>query len=89
VLGDRGGGRHPRHLRAAETIEFDDSDAAVEASANGSLHDFLAALGYRGKSVTATGGTDYQTLAGLMSTGTAPASSRWALYELLEWMRVG
>ena len=53
-----------------------------------SLRDFLAALGRRGKSVTATGGTDHQTLAGLISTGTAPASARWALYELLEWVEV-
>ena len=71
-----------------KTIEFDDGDAAVEASANVSLHDFLAALGRRGKSVTATGGTDHQTLAGLISTGTAPASSRHALYELLEWVEL-
>jgi hypothetical protein len=71
-----------------KTIEFGDGDTAVEASANVSLHDFLAALGRRGKSVTATGGTDHQTLAGLISTGTAPASSRWALYELLEWVEL-
>jgi hypothetical protein len=71
-----------------KTVEFDDGDGAVEASANASLHDFLAALGRRGKSVTATGGTDHQTLAGLVSTGTAPASSRHALYELLEWVEL-
>ena len=71
-----------------KTIEFDDGDAAVEASANVTLHDFLAVLGRRGKSVTATGGTDHQTLAGLISTGTAPASSRYSLYELLEWVEL-
>jgi FAD/FMN-containing dehydrogenase len=69
-------------------VEFVDGDAAVEASANVSLHDFLAALGKRGKSVTATGGTDHQTLAGLVSTGTAGASSRWALFELLDWVEL-
>ena len=69
-------------------IEFDDGDGAVQATANVSLHDFLAALGRRGKSVTATGGTDHQTLAGLISTGTAPASSRHALYELLDWVEL-
>ena len=58
------------------------------ASANVTLHEFLAELGRRGKSVTATGGTDHQTLAGLISTGTAPASSRHALYELLEWVEL-
>lgn len=71
-----------------KTFEFDPGDAAVEVSANVSLHEFLAELGSRGKSVTATGGTDHQTLAGLISTGTAPASSRHALYELLEWVEV-
>lgn len=69
-------------------VELVDGDEAVEASANVSLHDFLEALGRRGKSVTATGGTDYQTLAGLVSTGTAGASSRYALFELLEWVEL-
>jgi FAD/FMN-containing dehydrogenase len=71
-----------------KTFEFDPADAAVEVSANVSLHEFLAELGSRGKSVTATGGTDHQTLAGLISTGTAPASSRHALYDLLEWVEL-
>jgi FAD/FMN-containing dehydrogenase len=71
-----------------KSIEFDAGDAAVVASANVTLHEFLAELGRRGKSVTATGGTDHQTLAGLISTGTAPASSRHALYELLEWVEL-
>lgn len=71
-----------------KTIDFEAENAAVVASANVTLHDFLAELGRRGKSVTATGGTDHQTLAGLISTGTAPASSRHALYELLEWVEV-
>jgi FAD/FMN-containing dehydrogenase len=71
-----------------KTMEFDPGDAAVEASANVTLHEFLAELGRRGKSVTATGGTDHQTLAGLISTGTAPASSRHALYELLDWVEL-
>jgi len=74
--------------RLAKTIDFECGDAAVVASANVSLHEFLAALGARGKSVTATGGTDHQTLTGLISTGTAPASSRHALYELLDWVEL-
>ena len=74
--------------RLPKAIEFDDGGGAVEASANVSLHEFLDALGRRGKSVTATGGTDHQTLAGLISTGTAPASSRHALYDLLEWVEL-
>jgi FAD/FMN-containing dehydrogenase len=71
-----------------KTIDFEAGDAAVVVSANVSLHDFLAELGRHGKSVTATGGTDHQTLAGLISTGTAPASSRHALYELVEWVEL-
>jgi FAD/FMN-containing dehydrogenase len=71
-----------------KSIEFDDDDAAVVASANVTLHEFLAELGRRGRSVSATGGTDHQTLAGLISTGTAPASSRHALFELLEWVEL-
>ena len=71
-----------------KTIELEAGDEAVVASANVTLHEFLAELGRRGKSVTATGGTDEQTLAGLISTGTAPASARHALYELLDWVEL-
>ena len=71
-----------------KSVDFDEGDGAVVVTANVSLHDFLAELGRRGKSVTATGGTDHQTLAGLISTGTAPASSRHALYELLDWVEL-
>lgn len=71
-----------------KTMEFDQGDEAVVVSANTTLHDFLAELSRRGKSVTATGGVDHQTLAGLISTGTAPASSRHALYELVDWVEL-
>lgn len=71
-----------------KSIELEDGDTAVTATANVSLHEFLAELGRHGKSVTATGGTDHQTLAGLISTGTAPASSRHGLYEKLEWVEL-
>jgi FAD/FMN-containing dehydrogenase len=71
-----------------KSIEFLDGDNAVVATANVTLHDFLDELGKQGKSVTATGGTDHQTLAGLISTGTAPASSRHALYEKLDWVEL-
>jgi FAD/FMN-containing dehydrogenase len=69
-------------------VKFEAANEAVVASANVTLHEFLAKLGRRGKSVSATGGTDHQTLAGLISTGTAPASSRHSLYELLEWVEL-
>jgi FAD/FMN-containing dehydrogenase len=71
-----------------KSIEVLDGGAAVVATANVSLHEFLAELGRHGKSVSATGGTDHQTLAGLISTGTAPASSQHALYELLDWVEL-
>ncbi len=69
-----------------QAIEFEAGDTLVTVTANWHLHDFLQALGQRGKSLTATGGTDHQTLAGLISTGTAPATPRFTLYELLEWV---
>jgi FAD/FMN-containing dehydrogenase len=71
-----------------KSIELEAGDTAVTATANVSLHEFLAELGEHGKSVTATGGTEHQTLAGLISTGTAPASSRHGLYEKLEWVEL-
>lgn len=71
-----------------KSIELEDGGRAVTATANVSLHEFLAELGRHGRSVTATGGTDHQTLAGLISTGTAPASSRHGLYEKLEWVEL-
>jgi hypothetical protein len=46
----------------------------VVASGDVTLHEFLASWGAAGKSLTATGDTDHQTLAGLISTGTAPAT---------------
>jgi FAD/FMN-containing dehydrogenase len=70
------------------SIEFENGDAAVTVTANYSLHEFLSELGQRGKSITATGGTDHQTLAGLISTGTAGASSRHGLYEKLAWVEL-
>jgi FAD/FMN-containing dehydrogenase len=69
-----------------KTIEFDADNTIVTVSANWHLHDFLLALSERGKSLSATGGTDAQTLAGLISTNTAPATPRHGIYELLEWV---
>jgi FAD/FMN-containing dehydrogenase len=71
-----------------KSIELENGDTEVTATANVSLHEFLAELGRHGKSVTATGGTDHQTLAGLISTGTAPASCKNGLYEKLEWVEL-
>ncbi len=68
------------------TIEFDADFTQVTVSANWHLHDFLLALSAHGKAISATGGTDEQTLAGLISTTTAPATPRHRLYDLLEWV---
>ena len=69
-----------------QTIEFGADNASVTVSANWHFHDFLLALHQRGKSISATGGTDEQTLAGIISTNTAPATPHTTIYELLEWV---
>lgn len=69
-----------------QTLEWAPDNSAVTATANWHLHDFLYELSRRGKSIAATGGTDAQTLAGLISTNTAPATPRHSVYETLEWV---
>jgi FAD/FMN-containing dehydrogenase len=69
-----------------QTLEWAPDNASVTASANWHLHDFLWELAQRGKSIAATGGTDAQTLAGLISTNTAPATPAHTVYETLEWV---
>lgn len=69
-----------------KTIEFNANNTLVTATANWHFHDFLLALSQRGKSISATGGTDHQTLAGIISTDTAPASPKNLIYDLLEWV---
>ena len=68
------------------TIEFAPDYSAVTVSANWHFHDFLLALSQHGKSITATGGTDEQTLAGIISTNTAPATPHHTIYELVDWI---
>jgi FAD/FMN-containing dehydrogenase len=69
-----------------KTLEFEADNSVVTVSANWHLHDFLQAISQRGKSISATGGTDHQTLAGIISTNTAPASPHHLIYELVEWI---
>jgi hypothetical protein len=69
-----------------QTMEFDAGNTLVTVTANWHFHDFLLALSGRGKSISATGGTDHQTLAGIISTDTAPASPKHLIYDLLEWV---
>jgi hypothetical protein len=68
--------------------QIDVQTETVEATANVTLHDFLEELSKHGRSATATGGVDHQTLAGLISTGTAPASSRNGLWTALDWVEL-
>jgi hypothetical protein len=69
-----------------KTIEFNDDNSTVTVTANWHLHEFLLSVSERGKALSATGGTDHQTLAGLISTNTAPATPHHALYDLLDWV---
>lgn len=67
-------------------IEFSPDNSVVTVTANWHLHDFLKAISDRGKSITATGGTDHQTLAGIISTNTAGATPRQTIYETVDWI---
>ena len=69
-----------------KTIEFNPDFSEVTVSANWHFHEFLKALSEKGKSITATGGTDRQTLAGIISTNTAPATPHHTIYELVNWI---
>jgi hypothetical protein len=69
-----------------QTIEYNDDNSLVTVSANWHLHDFLLEISAHGKSLSATGGTDHQTLAGIISTNTAPATPHHLIYELVEWI---
>jgi hypothetical protein len=69
-----------------KTLDWDAGNTGVTAAANIHLHDFLLALSLRGKSLSATGGTDAQMLAGLISTNTAGATIHHSIYELLDWV---
>ncbi len=60
--------------------------AEVVASAFMTVHDFLAEAARHNLSLTSTGGTDAQTLAGLISTNTAGATSHHRIYDLLKWV---
>lgn len=70
------------------SITFDADNGGVVATANVTLRELLDAASKVGKSLTATGGTDAQTLAGLISTNTAPASSKYSIYDCLDWVEL-
>lgn len=67
-------------------IGFNADNSVVTLTANWTLHDFLEELSKVGKSLLATGGTDHQTLAGLISTNTAPATPKYGMYAAIDWI---
>jgi FAD/FMN-containing dehydrogenase len=69
-----------------KTIVFAPDNSSVTVSSNWVLRDFLIECGKRNKSLSATGGTDAQTLAGLISTNTAPATPKHSMYDGLQWV---
>lgn len=68
------------------TMEFNADHTAVTVTTNWHFFEFLKALAEKGKTITATGGTDRQTLAGILSTNTAPATPHTTIYELVNWL---
>lgn len=62
-------------------ISFYDDNSRVKLSANWLIKDFLKEAGMKRKSLPATGGTNAQTLAGLISTNTAPATKHVSIYD--------
>ena len=69
-----------------KTIEYNDNRTMAVVSTNWGFGELLLELSKSDKSLNATGGEDSQTLAGLISTNTAPATSKYGIYELLEWV---
>lgn len=67
-----------------KSLELAPDGSSVLVSANYTLHALLDELAVHGKSLAATGGTYHQTLAGLISTSTAPATPRVSMYDALE-----
>lgn len=67
-----------------QTNDKGEENGRVTASAYFTLRAFLLELASRGKRLPATGGTDEQTLAGLLGTNTAPATKHVSIYEGLQ-----
>lgn len=68
------------------TIEWNHDNTMVTVSLNWHFGNFQLELSKRDKSVNAMAGEDSQTLAGLISTDTAPATPKYGIYELVEWV---
>lgn len=67
-------------------ITWENDDSMVTASASFTFHEFLGELSEKNKSLQGSGGTDEQTMAGLMATNTAPATHKFGIYDLMEWI---
>lgn len=70
------------------TIDEAPGGGSAQAVASGHMHahDFLARAAAAGFSLSCSGGTDHQTMAGLISTNTAPATAFHGMYERLQWI---
>ena len=69
-----------------EVTPLPDGGSTVVASAFMHAHEFLFRAAEHNLSLTALGGTDAQTLGGLISTNTAGATVHGSVYELVEWV---
>ncbi len=67
-------------------ITYSDDKSSAVITVNWHLGDLLAELAKHDKSLNATGGEDSQTIAGIISTDTAPATSKVGIYELVDWI---
>ncbi len=63
-----------------------DGQTQLVASAYMHAHEFLERASAAGVSLTALGGTDAQTMAGLISTNTAGATVHHSVYETIDWI---
>lgn len=89
------GGQHSCSDIYASDIVIDTSGLPLEFTVNGNqvvasawmhAHDFLSRAADHNLSLTALGGTDAQTLAGLISTNTAGATVHTSVYETVDWI---
>lgn len=69
-------------------LEFTQLPGTKQVTASGYMHarDFLSRAAAIDLSLTALGGTDQQTLAGLISTNTAGATVSTGVYDLVDWI---
>ncbi len=69
-------------------VSNDPDGCNVIASGWMHVHEFGYRASQIGLSLTATGGTDAQTLAGLIATNTAGATIKYSVYETVQWVEL-